>query len=545
MEKKDITKFNILAILCIIIFAFAVSPIALQNDTFYTIKIGEHILNNGITPEEPFAWHDGLKYTYPHWAYDVFMYLVYNLGGQVGVYISTVILSAIMGISIYLVSSKLNKNSIVSFILTLAAMYAMRDFIAARAQLVTFTLFILTVFFIERFLETKKKRYAIGLIIIPTIIANIHSAVFPFYFILYLPYIGEYIVSYLLNLDLVYFKFKIKKQEKIIEREKDINEPELMNELILQLEEYKSKLTKREEFRKKEKPYKIIVERNNNVKWLIVIAIICVFTGFLTPIGDMPYTYLVKIAQGNTTDNISEHLPLTLANDSEFSIFIGLSLIILMFTPVKLKLKDWFMLGGLVVLAFMTRRQESMVYLIGLVVMGKAVSNLLEVYDKDGTKQMMKIINTILGRIVTVALIILLTLMMIKPKANQNFVPEFAYPVKACDYILENLDLNEIKIFNDYNYGSYLLFRGIPVFIDSRSDLYTPEFNEGVQIFTDFINVSNMNTDYEEKFEKYKITHVIQYANSKLAAQLKKDNKYSIIYKDDSFIVFERLGAKA
>ena len=56
----------------------------------------------------------------------------------------------------------------------------MRDYIAARAQLVTFILFILTIYFIEKFLETKQKRYAVGLVIIPIIIANVHVAVWPF-----------------------------------------------------------------------------------------------------------------------------------------------------------------------------------------------------------------------------------------------------------------------------------------------------------------------------------------------------------------------------
>ncbi len=70
-------KFNVLAIICIIAFAFAMSPKTLQNDTFYTISTGEHILENGIDGEDPFAWTD-LKYTYPHWLYDVGVYLVYQ-----------------------------------------------------------------------------------------------------------------------------------------------------------------------------------------------------------------------------------------------------------------------------------------------------------------------------------------------------------------------------------------------------------------------------------------------------------------------------------
>lgn len=541
MEKKNIIKFNILAILCIIVFAFAVSPVSLQNDTFYTIKIGEHILQNGITAEEPFAWHEGLKYTYPHWAYDVLIHLIYNVGGQVGIYLSTVVLAAIMGMCIYLTSSKLTKNNLISFLMTLLAMYLMRDFIAARAQLVTFILFILTIFFIEKFLETKKKRYALALIVIPIIISNVHSAVFPFYFVLYLPYVAEYIISILAGFDVLYYKQKIKKQEKIIEKEKDINDPDLLNILNDRLEEYKSKLAKREERKTKIKPYKIIIEKNDATKWLIVIAIICAFTGLLTPIGDMPYTYLTRITDGNTTQSINEHLPLTIAHDKEFATLFVITLLIYIFTPVKMKLRDWFMLGGLVMLAFITRRQESMVYLIGLVILTKAICDLIAQYDEHGTEEVMGFINTVCGKIIVLAVVLIISLVMIKPKLEQKFVPENAYPIKACDYILENVDVDNMKIFNDYNYGSYLLFRDIPVFIDSRCDLYTPEFNEGIDIFSDFINISNMNVEYENKFKEYGITHVIQYKNSKLASQLRKDSNYNVIYEDDNFTVLERL----
>ena len=43
MDKKTKIKFNILAIFIIIIFSFALTPKTLQNDTYYTIKIGEYI----------------------------------------------------------------------------------------------------------------------------------------------------------------------------------------------------------------------------------------------------------------------------------------------------------------------------------------------------------------------------------------------------------------------------------------------------------------------------------------------------------------------
>ena len=48
MNKKTVIKFNILAIICIILFCATIAPITLQNDTYYTIPIGKHIIENGI-----------------------------------------------------------------------------------------------------------------------------------------------------------------------------------------------------------------------------------------------------------------------------------------------------------------------------------------------------------------------------------------------------------------------------------------------------------------------------------------------------------------
>ena len=60
------------------------------------------------------------------------------------------------------------------------------------------------------------------------------------------------------------------------------------------------------------------------------------------------------------------------------------------------------------------------------------------------------------------------------------------------DIIKEKLDKKNIKLFNEYNYGSYLLYRGIPVFIDSRADLYTKQFSGfDYDIFDDYFYITN------------------------------------------------------
>ena len=547
---NSIIKFNIMAIILIAIFCIALTPVTLQNDTFYTIKIGEHIVKDGIDMQDPFSWHENLAYTYPHWAYDVITYFIYNSFGMTGIYVTTCILSAILGISIYLVNTKLAKNQILSFLITIGVMYLIRGYIAARAQLVTFILFILTIFFIEKFLESKKKRYAIGLIIIPILIANLHLAVFPFYFVLYLPYIAQYIIACFAE-TIIYRKTTVRQlKNKIKKLSKMENQEEKLSEAKKELKELEEKIDKIKIKRSKElqNPYKIKLNRNDNVKWLILIMIICLFTGLLTPLGTTPYTYLVKTMQGNTTQNINEHLPMTITNETEVICTLILFLAMLIFTKVKIRLSDLFMLGGLCYLMLASRRQITMFALVCSLIFNRLIMDLISQYTKIKLEDIMKKITSAIG-IISISIIMLgFSYYMAKDKINDSYIDESTYPVQACDYILNNIDLGQARFYNEYNYGSYMLYRGIPVFIDSRADLYAPEFsgNKDEDIFSDFINTSSISKYYEDTFEKYNITHVILGKKSKTNLIINKshDENYKEIYSDDNFVIYERLNAK-
>ena len=199
-EKKNIILGIIFAVI-IAFFSFSLAPKTLQNDTYYTIPIGNLIMENGIDMKDHFSWHENLPYTYPHWLYDVATYVIYNINGFQGLYYATCALAIILGLVIFGVNKKLNKSTIGSFIMTIASLYCLKNFIAARAQLLTFILFALTYFCIEEFLATKKIKYAISLIIISVIIANVHCAVWPFYFVLYLPFIAEQLIYFFITVD--------------------------------------------------------------------------------------------------------------------------------------------------------------------------------------------------------------------------------------------------------------------------------------------------------------------------------------------------------
>lgn len=505
MKNKKTIYFEIMAIILIAIFCISITPKTLQNDTFYTIKIGEHIIENkGIDMIDPFSWHQDLEYTYPHWLYDVIIYLIYSIGGIVGIYISTCIFSALLGITIYETNSKLVKNKVVSFVVTIGAMYMLRDYIVARAQLVTFILFSLQIYLMEQLANTSKKRYGIGLIAISILIANLHVAVWPFMFILYLPYIAEYIVI------IIEEKFA-KKYGKQFKEGKKIS------------------LTKR-----------------NGVKYLIVVMIICTLTGFLTPLGTTPYTYLIKTMQGNTTQNINEHLPMTLIKNAEILCVLIIFIAILAFTDIKIRLIDLFMLGGLVLLMLYSKRQSTMFVIICSVILNRLVYDFVKKEGKDVDEKPIEVFTTLFGGFMISALILIISLYFVKTKIKAKYVDEKSYPVEMSDFIIQyfnnnNINIKNVRLYNEYNYGSYLLYKGIPVFIDSRCDLYAPEYNGGRDIFMDFIKSSNLDIWFEDIFKKYDITHVILYKDSKMnmIIQNTKLDGYNLIKEDDNFVFYE------
>ena len=548
--KKHINinvNFTIVAIILIAIFCVCGTPVTFQNDTYYTIKIGELIKNNGIDMMDHFSWHENLSYTYPHWLYDFFTYLIYSIGGFKGVYIITCVLSAILGISIFLVNSKLTKSKSISFIITMGVIYALKPYIAARAQLVTFILFIWELFFIEKFIENRKIGYGIGLILISTLIANLHVATWPFFFVLFLPYIGEYLIAIVSDI-IIYKKCKILVIKHKMKKAQKKNDIERLKELQIKLQEQEDKNLKIKDKREnKNNSYKLVIKRKENVKFLIIIMIICAFTGLLTPLGDTPYTYLYKTMKGNTTQNISEHLPLTLINNTNAMCVLVIFLAILIFTKTKIRLSDLFMLSGLCYLMFSTRRQFSIFVLICSVILTKFIVDLINTYTKKGIKEFEEAFRNVLVVISLTVLIGLMSYDAVKPKLDDKFIDSKSYPVEACDYILENIDLSKARFYNEYNYGSYMLFRGIPVFIDSRADLYAPEFsgNKDEDIFTDFINTSSVSKFYEDTFKKYNITHIITGKNSKTNMLITKthDKNYKEIYSDDNFVIYERLSA--
>lgn len=568
MKQKTKLKFNLIIILMITLFAIATIPKTLQEDTYYMIKVGEYISANGmqVIQEriEPFSWLDGMKYTYPHWLLDIIFYLIYNIYDFLGIYIFVLIIGILTYMLIYYTNIKVGKNNIISAIITVISIYLMQGFITARAQIITYICCILTVLFIERFIETTKKRYLIGLFLVPILLANCHAALFPIYFVIYLPYIGEYLISYFTKQEIYNKRIQIKEKiiaihKKKIEKNKENKNAKVFNieKLAVKIEKNEAKLKKKEQkieelqtklqtIKKEEKTKqrKVIIKREENMKWLVIMFIICIFTGLLTPLKDIPYTYMIKSIKGNTMNFISEHQAVDLIHAIPTLVIMLITVALLFSNKIKIRLQDIFMLFGMTILALISYKQFPIFLICTMTIINKLSMQVIPEKIKEKVTKLIDKILSIKGMIYISLITVAITLWQYKKIAVQNYVDSSEYPVQATKWLKDNykIDKTKMKLFNDFNYGSYLLFNNIPVFIDGRADAYDPVFNGREEdSFLDYMQTSSLQVWYEDTFEKYEITHIITKTNSNFNIFLQRNIRYNKLYDDGTFIIYERL----
>ncbi len=115
-----------------------------------------------------------------------------------------------------------------------------------------------------------------------------------------------------------------------------------------------------------------------------------------------------------------------------------------------------------------------------------------------------------------------------------QFNPQ-VFPVHAVDW-LETHPM-EGNMFNEFNWGGYLLFRRWPrelVFLDSQTDFY------GEELVRDYETIVLAQDQHESLLNKYNVDWVIISVQSPLASTLTSDTDWLIAYQDSVAIILYR-----
>jgi hypothetical protein len=362
-------------------------------------------------------------------------------------------------------------------------------YVVVRAQSISYMMFLLEIYFLRRLLDKGKKRYIVYLFLISLVICNIHIAVWPLYFVLYLPYIVEFVIS----------KFKGLKIVKLISK-------------------------------------KIEIKREVNIKLLILTMFISLFTGVFTPLKGETYTYFIKTSLGNSQSYILEHG----LGFGSLTIMVTLIVVfvLMVFLIVKSKKKirivDVFMVMGLGFMAILSQRHFALFIILGMI----NVSGMIVSYLENNSLLINMLFDSRLFRYIVIVEVVMVAGIRFMVMKDLDYIDCKLYPKDAVVYLESNYDVDKIRIFNEYDFGSYLILNDIPVFIDSRADLYTREFSSlSYDIFDDYMDISNGDID---KLESYDIDVVLLYKGRVLDSSLGNDFDYVEVYHDDYFVIYER-----
>ena len=110
---------------------------------------------------------------------------------------------------------------------------------------------------------------------------------------------------------------------------------------------------------------------------------------------------------------------------------------------------------------------------------------------------------------------------------------EKTFPVAAVDF-MEEAGLADGRLYNTYEWGGYLIWRRIPVFIDGRTELYGNEF------FLYYLQTIRVAENWQQPLDEQEVDLVLLRRSSALATVLQVSPTWQEVYSDDLAHIFVR-----
>lgn len=110
------------------------------------------------------------------------------------------------------------------------------------------------------------------------------------------------------------------------------------------------------------------------------------------------------------------------------------------------------------------------------------------------------------------------------------------FPVAAVDYLLAH-DLAQARGYNSYGWGGYLIWRGLPVFVDGRADVYGDNF------LRFYRQTLELQPNWAEPLNQFDVQYILIERDAPLTALLDIHPHWQAAYTDDVAQIFTRTPA--
>jgi hypothetical protein len=110
---------------------------------------------------------------------------------------------------------------------------------------------------------------------------------------------------------------------------------------------------------------------------------------------------------------------------------------------------------------------------------------------------------------------------------------ESAYPIHAVNFLQEH-HLTD-KVLNAYHWGGYLIYRGVPTFVDGRTDIYLQN-----SVFSDYLSIKNVWWNGPALVDMYKCQVALFPSGDPIVTYLTYQPNWKVVYRDATAAILVR-----
>ena len=488
MDKTSKVGYKHYIFLSVIMLAFVIAKIIVNNpdsDAFFLINTGRYIVENKTVPTtNVWVWHNNYSTIVQQWLCDVVNYLWYSRLGILGLCIYTSIIVTITNIVMYKFASIFTKSKETKIAALLLSNLVLSWFMNTRPAIISFTCVLIELMILHMFRQSRKSKkdfikMLIALAVESVFLINYHSSLWWMMLVFLLPYIV----------------------------------PAVWNKSSFKIVNLKKSL------------------------YYIADAIVILLTSLINPNGIYGPLYLILSYGSANSIYIQE-----LQSAPMLGVFGLTTITVIVFTVIyimqnksSIDKEIIYILLGTCTLSVMHIR--SYIYLIIPILI--LVCKLFEKYlDNSFNIKTYKLNSVLIG--IAYSLTAFLAIIFIAYTSSLNGKASDVCKVDDAIEYLDKYNKDDLKIYNELNFGAYMEMHDYKVYIDARPELFNEKINKQFNLLAEYNGVISGTADYQGFLDKYNFTHLVITTNGGLDIYLRQGTQYNKILSTEVYTLYEK-----
>ncbi len=457
---------------------FVLSIQCMDNDGWFILANGRYILEHGIPYKNPFTWMKGLDVVLQQWAYSVVVYSIYQWFKVPGIFLFCCLLHVACMILFFKIA-KLKQVDIKTALVLSSVMFLIgSSFLSIRPTFITVLLLLWQVYVLEQYRQDKEAWKLWQLILISLLEINFHAAIWPFHFVMLLPYLVPPIEN-------IFVQFKPK---------------------------------------------------DYSIKPFLIVIPMMAAAGFLNPyrIDGIKYVFLSYGKELKDAGIVELAAPSFQSSGLVFLLLLAVILCwIALHREEKIDSPFFYILCGTAIMGTMHLRNLIYAYFGILLFLCEMVRQ-----NKQTVKRMIYgnlVFAVFLGTIA-------FAWSGISGKVLDYKQDDDVYsPVKAIAYLDEHEE-KDVKVFTEFNNGAYFEWSGYKCFVDPRPELYFKKLNHKADIFQEYqeLITTTEPEKIDAFFDKYQCDYACVSKRSSLNLYFSMQHGWKPMINSKEYVLYQK-----